>query len=236
MATRTTVETKIAAINDRGNNTALEVRDVLKELLDYTENKPALEPFHIYSANAIESTQKNAKLFFSIKGIVGQTANMTIFVKPIPEIDNVSNDDDVTFIIPFDQAQGMFTLQNFNLLAGQGGNGIIPVYDEGNAFFYPLPFSGKDINKENPNIIVAMIKKLGDFNNLMALSVQNSTNGIVSTSIAMHTQKFDEPVIDQVKLTKGGTGLASGPRGKNAKTDISDGISLFEELFRIKTK
>ncbi|WP_281323075.1 hypothetical protein [Flavobacterium aestivum] len=37
MATRATVEPKIAAINDKGNNTALEVRTVLTELLDFSD-------------------------------------------------------------------------------------------------------------------------------------------------------------------------------------------------------
>lgn len=37
MATRATVEPKIAAINDKGNNTALEVRTVLTELLNFSD-------------------------------------------------------------------------------------------------------------------------------------------------------------------------------------------------------
>jgi len=229
MATRTTVETKITAINDKGNNSALEVRDVLTALLDYTENKSGLETFHIFSSNAIISSGKNAKLFFSIKGIKGETANMTLLVKPLPVDAASDNNTAFAFMIPFDQTQGMFTIENFNLLAGKEGNGIIPLIDDQNFLIYQIPLYGNEVN-QGP-LVIALARKFSDFNNLLIISVPNFKKGVISTSIAMHTQKFDESAIDPVNNTIGTVNLASGPRNRNARpSDVND-VSFFEELF-----
>ena len=115
MATRNSVETKIAAINDRGNNTAAEVRDVLTELLNYTENQASLETFEVVSASPIASTTNDKKLFFSIKGIKGETANMTLVVKPIPNA-TPTDSNQVLFMVPFNQTTGSLTVENFNFL------------------------------------------------------------------------------------------------------------------------
>lgn len=74
--TRITVEKKIAAIEDKGENTAFEVRDVLTELLNYTENQPNvtnLIPFQI-SGTAEEAGDK---LLYSFRGLENQTVNFT---------------------------------------------------------------------------------------------------------------------------------------------------------------
>jgi hypothetical protein len=80
MATRTTVETKITAINDRGNNTAVEVRDVLTELLDFSDERSNdLTPYHIFQKDSVKDP-RGAALWYSFKGIKNQTVNFTFRV------------------------------------------------------------------------------------------------------------------------------------------------------------
>ncbi|MBB4804818.1 hypothetical protein HNP38_000090 [Chryseobacterium defluvii] len=82
MATRADVVTKIAAINDSGNNTAREVRDVLTGLLEYTETVPVpgsgsdVDFYHYWEPTSI-SDPKGAQLWYSFKGISKQTVNFT---------------------------------------------------------------------------------------------------------------------------------------------------------------
>jgi hypothetical protein len=99
MATKTTVETKITAINDKGNNTAVEVRDVLTELLNFSDegkteintsltqlttrvttlenqDQGNLVPFHIFSLTPVVEQRKNL-LWYSFKGLAKQTVNFT---------------------------------------------------------------------------------------------------------------------------------------------------------------
>jgi len=80
MATRTQVEAKIAGINDGGNNTAAEVRDVLTNLLDYTENKDAnvrLPLFEFWEENPLLSEKDTANLWYSFRGIENTSVNFT---------------------------------------------------------------------------------------------------------------------------------------------------------------
>ncbi|TDD96003.1 hypothetical protein [Flavobacterium cellulosilyticum] len=234
MATRTTVESKITAINDKGNNTALEVRDVLTELLDYTENKPGLETFHIFSANAIISSGKNAKLFFSIKGIKGETANMTLLVKPIPVDVATDTNTAIAFVIPFNETQGMFSVENFNLLAGQDGKGILPLIDDRNFLTYQIPLFGNELNQGQ--LVIALARKFSDFNNVLIISVPNLKRGFISTSIAMHTQKFEESAIDPVTNNLGNVNVDSRIRNRSARPiDVND-ISFAEAIFGAKFK
>lgn len=198
MATRNSVLTKITAINDKGNNSAAEVRDVLTELLDYTENKTVLETFHIFSSNAIENfTQistmpKEAKLFFSIKGIKGETANMTMLIKVAPKTTDDKNSEYV-FFIPFDQDQGMFTEENFNLLAGKDGNGIIPLLENKMLLTFQVPiFNGGQINHVQLQMVLAL--KFEDRKNLLVMIVPKFNTGLISTSFSMHSHKFDEAI------------------------------------------
>jgi hypothetical protein len=230
MATRTTVETKITAINDRGNNTAVEVRDVLTELLNYTEN----QTFHIFSAAPINSTQNNTKLFFSIKGTKGETANMTIMIKPLL-VEPAPNQNDSGFIIPFNQAAGMFTEANFDLLAPVNGNGIIPLFEEGNYLTYLLPVIGNTDIKE-VTLLITMIRTYQTIKNSLVLSILGIRNTSISTSISMHYQKFDEPLfIIRNPGSTGGTGLTTGPRGRGTENNATDDISL-EKLFNLNFK
>jgi len=229
MATRTTVEAKITAINDQGNNTAAEVRDVLTELLDYTENTAGLETFQIFSSNEIISSGQEAKLFFSIKGIKNETANMTILVKPLPN-QNPENNNAFTFMIPFNQSQGMFTVANFNLLAGTDGNGIIPLIDDRNFLIYQIPLYGNAVNQGT--LVIALARNFNDFTNQLLISVSNLKTGVISTSISMHTQNFDEAVINPTNNSIGN--VAAGTRNKTNKS--IDAIAFMEDLFAVKFK
>ncbi|EJL75842.1 hypothetical protein [Chryseobacterium populi] len=79
MATRTEVEARIAAINDSGNNTAKEVRDVLISLLDYTENTGTgaqLPLFDLWDENPLDDP-KGGRLWYSFRGIEKTTVNFT---------------------------------------------------------------------------------------------------------------------------------------------------------------
>ncbi len=84
MATRQDVLDGIATINDGGNNTALEVRDVLGLLLDYTENdiiipQPTIEFFHFFnSGNPVDDT-RGGRLWYSMKGTQGTIADTVNF-------------------------------------------------------------------------------------------------------------------------------------------------------------
>jgi hypothetical protein len=230
MATRTTVLTKIAAINDNGNNTAVEVRDVLTELLNYTEN----QTFHIFSEAPINSTENNAKLFFSIKGVIGETANLTMMIKPLRN--NVEQSTNMNFVIPFNQTIGMFTIANFNLLAAVGGIGIIPLFDDGNYLSYTVPFIN-DSGFVQGNIIVVMVRSYEGVSNSLAISVSNARNTSISTSIAMHWQKFSESLfnINVINTTGTTTNLASGPRVKKGVTK-AESFSFLEKIFGLNFK
>lgn len=230
MATRNTVVTKITAINDDGNNTALEVRDVLTELLDYTEN----QNFRIFSETPINSRENNAKLFFSIKGVKDQTANMTIMIKSLATTGEATST--CLFLIPFNQTTGIFTIANFDILAGTNGNSIMPLLEEGNYLTYIIPV----IN--NPEITqvtltLAIIRNFRDFNNSIILSVQNFRTTAISTSISMHWQKFSESLfnLNNGNNTGGGTNLASGPRGKKENIAVED-LSFLEKIFGLNFK
>lgn len=109
MATRQTAEAKIAAIQDKGNNTAQEVRDVLTEILNYTENIPfpateKVEFFHLWTdKNPVYDKMQNP-LHYSIKGIKGQYINFTFRIEIRKTNANATNNmSDNVFIFPFQQ-------------------------------------------------------------------------------------------------------------------------------------
>lgn len=109
MATRQTAEAKIDAIQDKGNNTAREVRDVLTEILNYTENVPFpqvsnVEFFHLWTdKNPVYDKLQNA-LHYSIKGIKGQYINFTFRIEIRKTNNNATNNmSDNVFVFPFQQ-------------------------------------------------------------------------------------------------------------------------------------
>jgi len=83
MSTRSQVEAAIKAIEDKGNNTAKEIRNVLTKLLDYTENQEAttgdqgIEFFDYHTTKAIKDESTGSLLQYSCRGIDKQFANFT---------------------------------------------------------------------------------------------------------------------------------------------------------------
>jgi hypothetical protein len=83
MATRADVENAINEIENNGNNTAKEVRDVLTLLLDYTENDPSSEslvPFRFEGSSTSESKSKGI-LIYSFRGFKGFHVNFSFEIK-----------------------------------------------------------------------------------------------------------------------------------------------------------
>ncbi len=80
MATRAQVEAKIAGISDGGNNTAAEVRAVLTDLLNYTENTDTggqLPLFEFWEEMSVKDEKNNGSLWYSFRGIEKAYANLT---------------------------------------------------------------------------------------------------------------------------------------------------------------
>lgn len=87
MSTRAKVETAIAALEDKGSNTAKEVREALSLLLDYTENEAHpptqqnIVPFSFVTDNSISDGRTGSQLQYSCRGFVGEFANFTFHLK-----------------------------------------------------------------------------------------------------------------------------------------------------------
>lgn len=83
MSTRAKVETAIAALEDKGSNTAKEVREALSLLLDYTENQETptgdhgVEFFDYHTTKAVKDGSTGSSLQYSCRGIDKQFANFT---------------------------------------------------------------------------------------------------------------------------------------------------------------
>ncbi|MCF2219898.1 hypothetical protein H9Q08_11315 [Chryseobacterium sp. PS-8] len=106
MATKAQVIAKIDTINDNGNNTAREVREVLNEILNYTENVPfpeteKVEFFHFWTEDKPVVDKMQNTLWYSIKGIKDQWVNITFNIRilnPEKSIQNASSiKEDVFF-------------------------------------------------------------------------------------------------------------------------------------------
>jgi len=211
MATRTSIETKISGITDGGANTASEVRAVLTELLDYTENPapvPTVQTFSIGSDAPFTGNLDFLKLFVSIRGIVNEFATMTILFKSSSVEGTASNN--IYFVIPFDQSSGDFTLENFNLLAGEDNNGIIPLLETGNYLMYSLPSVTNNVgtaaagtavtNSDTTNMLfVALIRSYQNYTNSLIIGLRNPNGDMaIETSVCMHSRKFNENLNDNV--------------------------------------
>ena len=102
MATRPDVENAIEAIENNGNNTAKEVRDVLTLLLDYTENdapQSFLTDFEFNNGKKPVKAQ-NATLFYSFRGFDAFTVNFTFALR-------VSRKTEAAFQFPIEE--GLFS-------------------------------------------------------------------------------------------------------------------------------
>jgi len=88
MSTRAKVEEAIEAIDDKGNNTAKEVREVLTRLLDYTENIPTqpsqqdIVPFSFVTNGFLKDRGATGSVLqYSCRGFKGEFANFTFFLQ-----------------------------------------------------------------------------------------------------------------------------------------------------------
>ncbi|UFH33153.1 hypothetical protein LNP04_05400 [Chryseobacterium sp. C-71] len=80
MATRDVIEKKINEISDGGNNSAAEMRDVLTDLLNYTENTDVnvqLPLFEFWEEGALLSEKGTGNLWYSFRGIEKASVNFT---------------------------------------------------------------------------------------------------------------------------------------------------------------
>lgn len=80
MATRDVIEKKINEISDGGNNSAAEMRDVLTDLLDYTDNTDVnveLPLFDFWEEGALLSEKNTGNLWYSFRGIEKTSVNFT---------------------------------------------------------------------------------------------------------------------------------------------------------------
>lgn len=80
MATRDVIEKKINEISDGGNNSAAEMRGVLTDLLDYTENTDTnvqLPLFEFWEETPVKDDKNNGSLWYSFRGIEKAYANLT---------------------------------------------------------------------------------------------------------------------------------------------------------------
>jgi|GEM_PF-3565754 len=106
MSTRSQVEAAIKAIEDKGNNTAKEIRNVLTKLLDYTENQEAttggeeLKSFDFVTDGLISHPGTGSQLQYSCRGFHSKFANFTFLLK----ISDDSKGNIFTFPISKDHA------------------------------------------------------------------------------------------------------------------------------------
>ncbi|MCW3162447.1 hypothetical protein [Chryseobacterium oryctis] len=194
MATRLSVENKIAAIEDKGNNTALEVRDVLTELLNYTENQPFppgqdVEFFHFWTdGNPVKDKLGNL-LWYSIKGIKGQWINFTFRVEiniSNPASTNNMFDNVFTFPIQNKDEKLLQYLKDIVVLNSPTVRFVIPytISNGEQILDYPLSTS---IYFSEKNMIVF------DFNNIIYtkdFSELGIAKGYAFSSVSFHCPPF----------------------------------------------
>jgi hypothetical protein len=148
MSTRTKVEEAIKAIKDKGNNTAKEMRTVLKLLLDYTENKETstgdqqIEFFDYHTNNVVKDAKTGSALQYSCRGIKNQFANFTFKLK----IADDSSNNVYRFLLKEDHANELLTTMNTILVTNKMQFSIpfkvsFPNLDNSLAFTIPTTIS-----------------------------------------------------------------------------------------------
>jgi hypothetical protein len=189
MATRTQVEAKIAGINDGGNNSAAEVRDVLSNLLDYTENIPFpsvqdIEFFHFWTDDKPVSDKLQNILWYSIKGIKDQWINFTFTIeinKTSASATSNSSNNVYAFPLQDKDLKVIEYLKNIVLLNEPSVRFLIPYTTMLNEQLIDYPLSTSIYFQDN-NIIF-------DFNNNLMIK-NNSELGIAtgkaSSSVSFH--------------------------------------------------
>lgn len=148
MSTRAKVEEAIKAIEDKGSNTAKEMRTVLKLLLDYTENKETstgdhqIELFDYHTNNVVKDAKTGSALQYSCRGIRNQFANFTFKLK----IKDDSNKNVYRFLLKQNHANELLTTMNSILITDKMQFSIpfkvsFPNLDNSLAFTIPTTIS-----------------------------------------------------------------------------------------------
>ncbi|WP_312078184.1 hypothetical protein [Chryseobacterium sp.] len=195
MATRQTAEAKIDAIQDKGNNTAQEVRDVLTEILNYTENKPfpaipEIDSFHFWTEkNPVYDRFQNS-LHYSVKGFAKQFINLTFRIEIFTPSAAGSNISDNVFEFPLDEKHIKYLkyLQDI----------IVPLNTINVSFIIPYRYSNdKQIIDHPLSVSIYFTEKtiVFDFNNVK--NANNSKEELVIsrgssyTSVTWHYPPFN---------------------------------------------
>lgn len=192
MATRTQVEAKIAGINDGGNNTAAEVRAVLTDLLNYTENVPFsstqnVEFFHFWTDNNPAFDNLQNILWYSIKGIKDQWVNITFRI----QIDNNESSEGASnniFFFPLNEKdiKVLEYLKNIVPLNRKNVRFIVPYTTFINEQRIDYPLSTSIYFQEN-NIVF-------DFNNVIRNERKSEieiAKGNAFSSVSFHCPSFN---------------------------------------------
>ncbi len=191
MTTRKQVEDKIETINDGGNNTAAEVRAVLTDLLNYTENisfppTQNVEFFHFWTEdNPVIDNLKNV-LWYSIKGIKDQWVNITFRI----QINNNESSEGLSnniFSFPLNEKdiKVLEYLKNIMPLNKKNVRFIVPYTTLINEQRIDYPLSTSIYFQEN-NIIF-------DFNNVIASERKSEieiAKGNAFSSVSFHCPPF----------------------------------------------
>jgi len=206
MSTRPLVEAAIAAIDNGGNNTAEEVRDVLTKLLDYTENEAAppqqLISFNYFTEGPINDQRTGSELQYSCRGFEGEDgfANFTF------QLQISDNSDGNVFLFPLqeDHAEDLLRIME-TILPTDAMRFSIPfkvIFDSNNGsneFSFSIPttilFSSQTVTTGNGQVTTRFISFDMDFSIASGGVADFSlTNALAYTSVCFHSnERIIEP-------------------------------------------
>jgi len=207
MATRAQVEAKIAGISDGGNNTAAEVRAVLTDLLNYTENN--LESFEIAPDKVIDT--KTSRYFYSFKGVKNYSCSLYFIFHKVREGDG-------------NQVKIELKEEEYNLLSA-----FIPLYlysekeKRYDLLAFKVPVVVFEKIDETPFTIALTIEtdKIKRYFVIIGLSV-NENNTFVSTSIALNYK--ENTIINDM--------YSSVPNKKDGARGAAEGKNILDAFIR----
>ncbi|GAB1857164.1 hypothetical protein MHTCC0001_20000 [Flavobacteriaceae bacterium MHTCC 0001] len=199
MSTRPIVEAAIAAIEDNGNNTAVEVRDVLTKLLDYTENDAPpqqqvnfFNPF--FTEGPIEDGRTGSELQYSCRGFTDAFAHFTFQLK----ISDNSDGNIFTFPLQEDHAQEMLEVIE-KILPTKAMYFSIPfrvrLGDQDNTFAFAIPtnisFDLQRITTGGTQTEIPFVRFDMDFTVVSGQGQPDFqlTNALAYTSICFHSNE-----------------------------------------------
>ena len=172
MATREEVENAIAAIEDNGNNTAKEVREVLTTLLDFTGSSPSgntLEAFKFDDSIPIKATESKGALLYSFKGFKNFHVNFSFILKA-----SKNNDGVYEFALPQEIGEILGEIMNKNNF-----DFIVPVRQQAREEIFTTA-APMNIEFQDQKLLIRLT------------NVQNQKGTVVKTSIQFHMPKFFE--------------------------------------------